>query len=83
MKELIIYARKSLKSRLPEGKNGKNGPESGIIIDIDYYSRRIKQIRTYDSGGKPIKDIDFGHDHNGTGDPHAHDWDYLGIVVYY
>jgi hypothetical protein len=77
MEIIRFYSRKNTKNRLPEGKNGNNGPENGTIIDIDYYSRKIKQIRTYDSGGKPIKDIDFGHDHNGAGDPHAHDWDYL------
>jgi RHS repeat-associated protein len=32
--------------------------------------------RTYGPDGKAVKDIDSGHDHNGTGDPHAHDWDW-------
>lgn len=80
MEELIIYARKSLKSRLPEGKNGCIGPKNGSIIVVDNVSGELKpkQIRTYDSDGKPIKDIDFNHDHKGLGSPHAHDWFYDG-----
>ena len=31
------------------------------------------QVRKYGEDGKPIKDIDSGHDH-GQGVPHAHDW---------
>jgi RHS repeat-associated protein len=34
-----------------------------------------KQGRTYGDDGYPDTDIDYGHDHNGVGDPHAHDWD--------
>lgn len=34
-----------------------------------------KQGRTYGDDGYPDTDIDYGHDHNGAGDPHAHDWD--------
>ena len=32
--------------------------------------------RTYGPDGRATKDIDKGHDHNNTGDPHAHDWDW-------
>jgi len=32
------------------------------------------QIRDYGPDGRPIKDIDFNHDH-GQGIPHVHDWD--------
>lgn len=78
MNELIIYARKSLKSRLPEGKNGCLGPKSGSIIVADRVSGELKprQIRIYDEEGKPIKDIDFNSDHKGLGSPHVHDWIY-------
>jgi hypothetical protein len=31
------------------------------------------QTRTYDSNGKPKRDIDYDHDHD-QGTPHAHDW---------
>lgn len=77
MKELIIYARKSLKSRLPEGKNGCLGPKNGSIIVAERVSGKLvpSQIRTYDKEGKPIKDIDFS-DHKGLGSPHVHDWIY-------
>jgi RHS repeat-associated protein len=34
-----------------------------------------KQGRTYGDDGFPDTDIDYGHDHSGAGDPHAHDWD--------
>ncbi len=33
-------------------------------------------IRDYGSDGKARTDYDFGHDHTGAGDPHAHDWDW-------
>jgi hypothetical protein len=36
----------------------------------------IVQRRTYGSDGRAEKNIDFGHDHTGVGDPHAHDWDW-------
>lgn len=32
------------------------------------------QVRWYGPDGKPIKDIDWDHDH-GQGVPHVHDWD--------
>ena len=31
------------------------------------------QIRDYGPDGRPIRDIDFNHDH-GSGSPHGHDW---------
>ena len=31
-------------------------------------------IRDYDQNGNAKVDYDFGHDHAGVGDPHAHDW---------
>ncbi|MGH7572373.1 MAG: RHS repeat-associated core domain-containing protein [Gemmatimonadota bacterium] len=34
------------------------------------------QIRDYGPDGNAIRDFDFGHDHGGVGDPHAHDWDW-------
>lgn len=34
------------------------------------------QIRDYGPDGRAKKDFDFGHDHHGVGDPHAHDWDW-------
>lgn len=33
-----------------------------------------KQVRTYGPDGYPKVDVDYGHDHTGVGDPHAHDW---------
>jgi hypothetical protein len=34
------------------------------------------QIRHYGPDGRAKKNIDFGHDHGGQGDPHAQDWDW-------
>lgn len=33
-----------------------------------------KQVRRYGPDGHPQTDVDYGHDHTGAGDPHAHDW---------
>jgi hypothetical protein len=33
-----------------------------------------KQVRRYGPDGYPQTDVDYGHDHTGAGDPHAHDW---------
>lgn len=69
-------ARKPLKSRLPEGKNGVLGPQNGTLTKTNPQTGDIIQIRAYDGEGKPVLDIDFGHDHADVGDPHAHDWYY-------
>ncbi|MEM7935544.1 S-type pyocin domain-containing protein [Morganella morganii] len=66
---------KRTKNRLPEGKNGDNGPANDVLEKRHPETNELQQLRRYDSEGKPIKDIDFGHDH-GAGDPHAHDWVY-------
>ncbi len=68
-------ARKGLKNRLPEGKKGILGPKNGTLIQKNPETGDIIQIRNYDRDGKPISDIDFGHNH-GAGDPHSHDWEY-------
>jgi hypothetical protein len=36
----------------------------------------IIQRRYYGPDGRAQKNIDYGHDHTGMGDPHAHDWDW-------
>lgn len=65
------------KNRLPEGK-GKDdlGPPSKRLEKRNPQTKELQQTRDYDENGKPKKNIDYGHDHNGTGDPHAHDWTY-------
>lgn len=37
------------------------------------------QVRYYGPDGRAAMNIDFGHDHTGVGDPHAHDWDWTKI----
>jgi hypothetical protein len=63
------------KNRLPEGKGTDLGPKNGTLVKRDPQTGKIQQIREYDAKGKPMKDIDFGHDH-GAGDPHVHHWEY-------
>lgn len=41
---------------------------------------KLIQRRYYGADGRAAKNIDFGHDHNGAGDPHAHDWDWTQPV---
>jgi RHS repeat-associated protein len=31
-------------------------------------------VRVYGPNGEAVTDYDYGHDHTGAGDPHAHDW---------
>jgi len=62
-------------NRLPEGRGTDLGPLNRTLIRTNPQTKDILQIRTYDAQGKPIRDIDFGHNH-GAGDPHAHDWRY-------
>jgi len=39
-------------------------------------SGELIQKRYYGLDGRAAKNIDYGHDHTGAGDPHAHDWDW-------
>ncbi len=63
------------KNRLPEGKNGDNGPANEILEKRHLKTNELQQLRKCGHEEKPIKDIDFRHDY-GAGDPHAHDWVY-------
>jgi hypothetical protein len=47
-------------------------PNAGIPGTI-YKNPGSGQERTYGPDGKPLKDIDYDHDH-GQGAPHQHDW---------
>jgi RHS repeat-associated protein len=62
----IVTAREPSQSLPKKGK-----PSSTAVIDK---GNGRGQIRDYGSDGVAIKDFDFGHDHTGAGDPHAHDW---------
>ncbi len=50
------------------------GPPNGTRNKV--VSGKTIQIRHYGSDGRATKNIDYGHDHTGAGDPHAHDWDW-------
>jgi hypothetical protein len=36
----------------------------------------VIQRRYYGPDGRAEKNVDYGHDFEGVGDPHAHDWDW-------
>lgn len=36
----------------------------------------VTQKRYYGPDGRAIKNIDYDHDYEGVGNPHAHDWDW-------
>jgi RHS repeat-associated protein len=52
---------------------GKGKPNSTDVVDKGGGNGTI---RDYGPDGKAKTDYDFGHDH-GSGDPHAHDWNWL------
>ena len=58
-------------NKLPWGDGPPNGTTSrdNGAGPVD----RDGQIKDYGPDGYPTKDMDFGHDHNGSGDPHCHD----------
>ena len=37
------------------------------------------QRRFYGPDGRALKNIDYGHDHTGVGEPHAHDRDWTKV----
>lgn len=64
------------KNRLPEGRGNDLGPKNDKLERRNPETGELQQTRWYDDKGKPKKDIDYGHDHNGSGDPHVHVWEY-------
>ena len=36
----------------------------------------LLQRRYYGADGRAQLNVDYGHDHSGAGDPHAHDWNW-------
>lgn len=61
-------ARSGAGSNLPVA----NGPKNGSLAHDTGRGRGV--IRDYDEHGHAKVEYDFGHDHTGAGDPHAHDW---------
>ena len=51
------------------------GSPGGFAEKLDSNGDLI-QKRLYGKDGRAIKNIDYGHDHSGVGNPHAHDWDW-------
>lgn len=48
----------------------------GTTVEKKDANGNVIQKRTYGQDGNAEKNIDFGHDHTGVGDPHCHDWDW-------
>ena len=67
-----------MSNRKPRNCLPKLSFPNNTLRRFDEQTGEIKQIRKYDKNGQPLIDIDFGHNHNGSGDPHAHDWIYKG-----
>lgn len=59
----------------PPGRTPAQGatPDSTVVIPD---GKGGSTTRTYGPDGKAVVDVDKGHNHNGAGDPHAHDWDW-------
>ncbi len=53
----------------------QGGPPDGELSEHDETGKLVKR-RLFGPDGRAVKDIDYGHDHGGHGDPHAHDWDW-------
>jgi hypothetical protein len=49
-----------------------HGPPDGTAEKTDA-AGNIIQRRFYGPDGRATKNIDYGHNHAGVGDPHAHD----------
>jgi hypothetical protein len=55
-----------------------NGPPNASAEKLDD-AGDLLQRRFYGSDGRAEKGVDYGHDHTGVGDPHAHDWDWSKV----
>jgi RHS repeat-associated protein len=62
------------------GELPMSGPPNGSSVRDNGDGKG--QIRDYGPNGRPLRDIDFGHDHppGRPGDPHIHDWDWARPV---
>ncbi|MGI8982152.1 MAG: polymorphic toxin type 24 domain-containing protein [Pirellulaceae bacterium] len=60
------------------GDLSSNGTPNTVAEKRDSDGQLI-QKRYYGSDGRAIKNIDYGHDHAGVGDPHAHDWNWSQV----
>ena len=54
------------------------GPPGATVEKTDD-SGNVIQKRMYGKDGRAVTNIDYGHDHTGVGDPHAHDWDWSKV----
>ena len=52
-----------------------SGKPESTAVKRDAGGKLIQQ-RHYGKDGRAAKNINYGNDHTGVGDPHAHDWDW-------
>ena len=52
----------------------RRGPPNTDVYIPDPTNPDGGTVRVYGPNGDAVTDYDFGHDHTGDGDPHAHDW---------
>ncbi len=62
----------------PTGLQRVNSPRTGPPNSTGWFpnpkSPGDVTVRVYGPNGEAVTDYDYGHDHTGAGDPHAHDW---------
>jgi len=61
----------------PSGLQRLNSPRTGPPNSTAWFpnpSTGDGTVRVYGPNGEAVTDYDYGHDHTGAGDPHAHDW---------
>jgi hypothetical protein len=61
-------------SRSPKDLPARGAPNT--VVEKTDAAGNVVQKRSYGADGQAKKNIDYGHDHAGVGDPHAHDWDW-------
>ena len=59
----------------PRDSLPSEGPPHGSL-DLRDDRGNLVQRRYFGEDGRASKNVDFGHDHTGVGDPHVHDWDW-------
>jgi len=62
-------------AKTPRNDLPANGVPGSTVEKRDSQGNLL-QKRSYGKDGRAATNIDFGHDHTGAGDPHAHDWDW-------
>jgi hypothetical protein len=73
--EMDILNRMQVNARKPKNALPDKGPPNGKLVRKNDRGEVIQE-KWYDDKGNVSKEKNFGHDHDGSGDPHMHDWEY-------